>query len=121
LVSGAVNQAFIPNSNGEFAVIVTQNFCSDTSDCINFTTAGFDNFIAQELQISPNPAQESFQIGLPFWALNAELVVFDVTGKEVDVLKPPAPPPPPAPAAKAHPLPAPPPPPPATTKTSTLG
>jgi hypothetical protein len=82
-ISGAVNQAFIPNLNGEFAVIVTQNFCSDTSDCINFTTAGFDNFIAQELQISPNPAQGYFQIGLPFWTVNAELLMFDLTGKKV--------------------------------------
>ncbi len=83
LVSGAVNQVFIPSANGEYAVIITQNFCSDTSDCINFTTAGFDNLISQELQISPNPAQESFQISLPFWATNAELAVFDLTGKRV--------------------------------------
>jgi hypothetical protein len=83
LVSGAVNQAFIPSANGEYAVIITQNFCSDTSDCINFTTAGFENLIVQELQISPNPAQEFFQISLPFWATNAELEVFDITGKKV--------------------------------------
>jgi hypothetical protein len=83
VVSGAVNQAFIPSSNGEYAVIITQNFCSDTSDCINFTTAGFSNLIAQELQISPNPAQEYFQISLPIWATNAELAVFDITGKKV--------------------------------------
>jgi len=82
-ISGAVNQAFIPSANGEYAVIVTQNFCSDTSDCINFTTAGFDNLIVQELQISPNPAQGYFQIGLPFWAVNAELSMFDLTGKKV--------------------------------------
>ena len=82
-ISGAVNQAFIPSANGEYAVIVTQNFCSDTSDCINFTTAGFDNLIVQELEISPNPAQGYFQIGLPFWALNAELAMFDLTGKKV--------------------------------------
>jgi hypothetical protein len=37
----------------------------------------------QELQISPNPAQEFFQISLPFWATNAELEVFDITGKKV--------------------------------------
>jgi hypothetical protein len=82
-ISGAVNQAFIPSTNGEYAVIVTQNFCSDTSDCINFTTAGFDNLIVQELEISPNPAQGYFQIGLPFWAVNAELSMFDLTGKKV--------------------------------------
>ena len=82
-ISGAVNQAYIPSVNGEYAVIVTQNFCSDTSDCINFTTAGFDNLIVQELEISPNPAQGYFQIGLPFWAVNAELSMFDLTGKKV--------------------------------------
>lgn len=83
VVSGAVNQAFIPSTNGEYAVIVTQSFCSDTSDCINFTTAGFDNLIVQELQISPNPVQEAFHISLPIWAANAELSVFDITGKKV--------------------------------------
>ena len=83
VVTGAVNQAFIPTTNGEYAVIVTQNFCSDTSDCINFTTAGFENLIVQELQISPNPAQEFFQISLPFWATNAEIEVFDISGKKV--------------------------------------
>jgi hypothetical protein len=82
-ISGAVNQSYIPSVNGEYAVIVTQNFCSDTSDCINFTTAGFDNLIVQELEISPNPAQGYFQIGLPFWAVNAELSMFDLTGKKV--------------------------------------
>lgn len=82
-ISGAINQAYIPSVNGEYAVIVTQNFCSDTSDCINFSTAGFESLNNQVISVSPNPAQESFQIGLPFWALNAELVVFDVTGKEV--------------------------------------
>jgi hypothetical protein len=82
-ISGAVNQTYVPSVNGEFAVIVTQNFCSDTSDCINFSTAGFESLNNQVIHVSPNPAQESFQIGLPFWALNAELVVFDITGKEV--------------------------------------
>lgn len=82
-ISGALNQAYIPSVNGDYAVIVTQNFCSDTSDCINFSTAGFESLNNQVLQVSPNPAQNYFQIGLPFWALNAELVVFDVTGKEV--------------------------------------
>ena len=34
------SQEFTPTTNGEYAVIVTNNGCSDTSNCLTLTTVG---------------------------------------------------------------------------------
>lgn len=83
VVPGAINQSFVPSTNGEYAVIVTQNACSDTSACINFTTAGIGSNQIGKLNIYPNPAQNGFQISLPVWLDQADLTLIDLTGKLV--------------------------------------
>lgn len=82
-VSGAINQSFTPTVNGDYAVIVTQNFCSDTSLCFNFLTAGINKYEFNSMQIFPNPASDNFQISIPFWANNAELSLYTVAGQRV--------------------------------------
>ncbi len=82
-ISGAVNQSFIPISNGDYAVIVTQNACSDTSECYNFSTAGFDHYKFGTLNVFPNPTQNSFQVSLPTWVSDAELAIYDFAGKRI--------------------------------------
>jgi hypothetical protein len=82
-ISGAVNQSFIPISNGDYAVIVTQNFCSDTSECYNFSTAGLEFSDIGKISIYPNPAQSVFQIRLPIWIDQAEMSLLDFAGNQV--------------------------------------
>lgn len=82
-ISGAINQSFVPSVNGEFAVIVTQNACSDTSECYSFTTAGFDHNKFGTFSVFPNPTQNAFQIALPNWVNHAEMGIYDLTGKKV--------------------------------------
>ena len=41
-IQGETNQIFEAPYNGSFAVFVTQNNCSDTSDCINISTLGLE-------------------------------------------------------------------------------
>jgi hypothetical protein len=82
-ISGAVNQSFIPISNGDYAVIVTQNFCSDTSECYNFSTAGLEFSDIGKINIYPNPAQSVFQIRLPIWIDQAEMSLLDFAGNQV--------------------------------------
>jgi hypothetical protein len=56
LISGESNQSFTPIVNGDFAVIVTENGCSDTSSCVNINTIGFpDIFAKDKITIYPNP------------------------------------------------------------------
>lgn len=52
---GETNQSFTATVNGEYAVIVTQNNCSDTSECILVANAGVDEDLKQEIQLFPNP------------------------------------------------------------------
>jgi hypothetical protein len=58
-ITGATYQEFIPGADGTYAVIITENGCTDTSDCYLFEkeeTNSIDNFPAGGLNIYPNPS-----------------------------------------------------------------
>src|SRR5690606_33995484 len=42
-IIGATNQSFTPTNNGNFAVVVTKNNCSDTSVCYQITSLGISD------------------------------------------------------------------------------
>ncbi|MGB1508468.1 MAG: hypothetical protein ACPG9L_07205, partial [Crocinitomicaceae bacterium] len=46
---------FQVSSNGSYAVIVTQGFCADTSDCISIQTVGILNNDLINIGLQPNP------------------------------------------------------------------
>jgi len=56
-ISGETNQTYTAAVDGNYAVIVTQSGCTDTSTCVNITGTGFTAIETQEiLQVSPNPS-----------------------------------------------------------------
>lgn len=63
IILGATNQIFTPNGNGNFAVIITDNSCVDTSNCYSMMTVGItsleNNF---SVNIYPNPTDEELVI-----------------------------------------------------------
>ena len=79
-IAGETNQTFTASSNGNYAVIVTQNSCSDTSACVNISTVGIkDVSKANTVNIYPNPSNGIYNIsGL---ALNSKIVVYDAIGQ----------------------------------------
>jgi hypothetical protein len=61
LIVGETSQSFTATSNGNFAVIVTENNCTDTSSCINITGIGINEMMGSfNITISPNPSSGSF-------------------------------------------------------------
>jgi N-acetylneuraminic acid mutarotase len=61
LIVGATSQSFTATSNGNFAVMVTENNCTDTSSCVNITGIGINEMMGLfNLSISPNPSSGSF-------------------------------------------------------------
>jgi len=63
-IAGATNQSYTAIINGDYAVIVTLNSCSDTSSCVNVATIGIDkiaNTISQ-FNVFPNPANNGLTI-----------------------------------------------------------
>lgn len=62
-ISGATNQSFTPTVNGSYAVIVSENGCTDTSSCYTISTIGMDESdYFSDIKIYPNPAQDKLFI-----------------------------------------------------------
>jgi hypothetical protein len=78
-------QSFTAVSNGNYAVIVTQNNCSDTSACINILTVGIDEInFKPAIQIFPNPSNGRFVVKLQEpAAINSKIEIFNSIGEKV--------------------------------------
>ena len=64
-VNGADSQRFMPSSGGKYAVAVTKNGCTDTSDCYNVSTIGFQIGKGKSsISIYPNPASSNITIAM---------------------------------------------------------
>ncbi len=62
-IAGATFNSYTATANGAFAVIVTQNLCTDTSSCYLITGLGIkENVRNTSIAIFPNPAKNEFSI-----------------------------------------------------------
>ncbi len=84
-IAGATSSTFTPTANGSYAVVVTQNGCSDTSACQAITTVSLDQLsVADLITVYPNPSKGIFtlydtQSGLS----NQLIIVSNVLGETV--------------------------------------
>ncbi len=76
------NQTFVPTLNGSFAVIVTENSCSDTSACFDIFNVGIDNSFKSNFEIFPNPFNgELFIQSYEF--LDYDYAIYNIEGKVI--------------------------------------
>ncbi|MBI1288813.1 MAG: T9SS type A sorting domain-containing protein [Flavobacteriales bacterium] len=63
-IANATDQTFVPSTTGNYALVVTQNACSDTSSCYNVMTVGIEDATAKEivLLLYPNPSNGEFRM-----------------------------------------------------------
>ncbi|WP_180957847.1 T9SS type A sorting domain-containing protein, partial [Psychroflexus sp. MES1-P1E] len=62
-IAGETNNTYTATTNGSYAVRVTQNGCTGTSDCVEISTLGLTtNSFSNEIKIYPNPTNNSFEI-----------------------------------------------------------
>ncbi|ASS50324.1 MAG: hypothetical protein A3D31_12210 [Candidatus Fluviicola riflensis] len=82
VIPGAITQTFFPSVNGNYAVIVTENGCSDTSACVNVFAVGV-NELAENTVIYafPNPSGGLFYLSSSVPLVKLELV--DLSGKKL--------------------------------------
>jgi hypothetical protein len=74
IISGANSQVYTATANGDYAVAVTENGCTDTSNCITVNSVGINEIRAQNLiTISPNPTYSIFKIEYPMNGANVIL------------------------------------------------
>jgi hypothetical protein len=55
IIPGETNSSFSPTANGEYAVVITENGCTDTSGCEVISVIGLSEFNTFDLEIYPNP------------------------------------------------------------------
>jgi|GEM_PF-4977705 hypothetical protein len=82
-ISGATSQSFTAATGGNYAVVVTQNSCRDTSRCFALGSVGINSFTTNStINIYPNPNNGTFMIETN--ATTKQTVqMFDITGKMV--------------------------------------
>ena len=84
-ISGAIDQSYTPTANGDYAVIVSNNGCTDTSACYTVTVVGIiENDLGNELLLYPNPTEGHFSIDL---GDNYEYLTVTMTDINGSVLK----------------------------------
>ena len=80
-IDGETGSTFAPVSSGDYAVIVTQGACSDTSDCVTVTLTGLgETESGAGYQLYPNPASHQVKLELDQEQGYLLLKVFDMTG-----------------------------------------
>ncbi|MFN5983844.1 MAG: LamG-like jellyroll fold domain-containing protein, partial [Fluviicola sp.] len=78
-IAGATNETFTPSANGNYAVIVDNGLCTDTSACVAVNGVGIDENNLISADIYPNPS--SNQVTISFDGAVANLKITDAQGK----------------------------------------
>ena len=87
MIAGETGQAFTAAVNGDYAVIVTQNGCVDTSSCHTVMSVGIESAgNANSFSIYPNPAASNISIEITASASQeAEIMLFSSAGQLVAI------------------------------------
>lgn len=81
-VSGATDSIFTPTDSSQYAVIVSLNGCSDTSQCMR-SSIGILEQLEVGIDVFPNPTSGNFTIQVNHSSSNLNGHIRDMTGKMV--------------------------------------
>lgn len=83
-ITGATSQTYSPTANGNYAVIVTENGCTDTSACYAVTNVGIHTASNNNtISIYPNPTKDTFTIVSTKLLNNATIMVSSLLGQHI--------------------------------------
>ena len=82
-VPGATSQSFTPTANGNYAVRVTFNNCTETSDCIAVSSVGIESLQQENWSVYPNPSNGLFTVSSSFELNNHVIEVYSALGELV--------------------------------------
>jgi hypothetical protein len=83
-MAGETAQTFTATANGDYAVLVTENNCSDTSACVNVTGFGVgDIALNNAISIYPNPTTSEFTIDFKGNAAPATITIRNLLGEVI--------------------------------------
>lgn len=78
----ATNQLYTPTNNGDYAVAINSNGCSDTSACYTITNVGImENGFGNGLRLYPNPTNGNLSINLGETYHTVAISITDLNGR----------------------------------------
>ncbi len=84
IISGEINQMFTPLLNGNYALMLTQNGCTDTSGCRTVLVSGVNDIPNDEdMYLYPNPSHGLFYMVFGNAAASMPYAVYDIAGREI--------------------------------------
>jgi len=79
-IAGETNSSYTATANGDYAVIITEGNCSDTSACVTIAGVGIDEVgLLSVVEIYPNPNKGEFTINTTL--TNATVSIYGLDGK----------------------------------------
>jgi hypothetical protein len=83
IISGETQASYTVTANGDYAVILTNGNCIDTSRCVTVIVTGLENHSGEsKLSVWPVPASNTLTIG-GLNGLNRNIEIYDETGRLV--------------------------------------
>lgn len=86
-IAGETNATFKATKNGKFAVQVTQNGCTDVSECVEVTNVGVRNLLIETIKMYPNPAKDDLMLDLGKVHSQIVVKITDMLGHLVETLE----------------------------------
>jgi hypothetical protein len=83
VLTGQTNHNFTPTYSSDFAVIITENGCTDTSTCVTVEGASLEDLILESIELYPNPNRGTFTIKMTDFQGETPFKIVDLLGKEV--------------------------------------
>ncbi len=77
-LTGETNQSFNATSNGNYAVAISQNNCTDTSLCITINNVGLNEKDLYNIQVHPNPTNNLITIQTDGFNGSTSCKIFDL-------------------------------------------
>ena len=82
MITGADEQSYVPDEDGEYAVEITQSGCVDTSDCLLLILSSIADVQERSVKLYPNPTIDNIQLEIEEGVDVEGIWVVDMQGKE---------------------------------------
>jgi hypothetical protein len=83
-IAGEINQSFTASANGNYAVLVTEGQCTDTSVCVAITTVGIEYIRGSEkLRVYPNPTVDELIVEFSGNSKSISFMIYNTIGEVV--------------------------------------
>jgi Secretion system C-terminal sorting domain/SprB repeat len=87
-ISGETGVSYTASFNGDYAVVITNGACSDTSVCTSMTNVGLSSYKEIDLfDVYPNPSSGKVFIHLKSTKKESEIKIIDMSGRLVKTIQ----------------------------------